>query len=187
MRKLLLHICCGPCATAVIGLLRDRGYDVTGYFSNPNIHPAQEYEKRLAAARTVAEKTALPLIEDGYDAAVFIEAVRGYGDEPENGARCPICYRLRLKRTAEYAAGHGFGSMATTLTVGTQKKAAVINPIGIEEAGRAGIEFVEGDWKKRDGFKTSCELTREYGIYRQHYCGCLYSLRDRTSSPENGE
>jgi len=176
MKKLLLHICCGPCATHVLDIL-GHNYEVTGYFYNPNVHPEKEYGNRLAAARIVAGKAGIPLIEGDYDPSVFFESVKGYENEPENGERCRICYRLRLSETARFASCNSFDCIASTLTLGPQKKASVINPIGIEEAASAGVAFIEGDWKKKDGFKRSCELSREYGIYRQNYCGCLFSRR----------
>ncbi len=175
MKKLLLHICCGPCATHVIETL-SRGYEITGFFYNPNIYPEEEYYKRLIAAQTVSEKQHIALIEGEYDPRLYYDAVEGYEQEPENGARCVICYRLRLSETARYATFNSFECFASTLTLGPQKKAAIINPIGVGEAKKHGIEFIEGDWKKKDGFKHSCTLSAEYGIYRQHYCGCKYSL-----------
>ncbi len=177
MKELLLHICCGPCATHVIEMLR-REYAVTGYFSNSNIHPAEEYRRRLDAAREVCRRMEIPLVEDEYSPELFFETARGLEREPENGARCLHCYRLRLSETARFAAEHSFGVMASTLTVGPMKKAALINPIGAGEAGRAGVEFLEADWKKKDGYRRSCELSKAFGIYRQHYCGCVFSQRD---------
>ena len=112
-----------------------------------------------------------------YDPDAFFEAVKGLEHEPENGLRCPVCYRLRLASTAEYAARNLFDCIASTLTLGPQKKATVINPIGIEAAQSAGVDFLEGDWKKKDGFKRSLELSHEMGMYRQHYCGCVFSIR----------
>ncbi len=152
-------------------------YEVTGYFYNPNIHPEAEYLKRLDAARKAAQKQGITLIEGSYDSQTFFGAVKGYENEPENCARCGICYSLRLSETARYAAVNSFDFIAATLTLGPQKKAAVINPIGMEAAAGSGVTFFGGDWKKKDGFKRSCELSREYGIYRQNYCGCMFSMR----------
>jgi len=177
MKKLLLHICCGPCATSVIERLAD-DYDLTGFFFNPNIHPEEEYTRRLDAAREVCSRLNVPYITGDYNPDQFFEAVRGLEDEPENGARCKVCYRLRFAETAGLAKERGFDIFASTLTLGSMKKAAVINPIGFEEAEKAGIEFLDGDWKKKDGFKRSCELSHEYGIYRQNYCGCTFSIWD---------
>ena len=175
MQKLLLHICCGPCATSVIERLSPE-YNITGYFFNPNIHPEEEYRRRLDAAQTAVRQAEIPCIEGEYEPEMFMQAVRGFENEPENGTRCPVCYRLRLAETARYAALHSLDCIASTLTLGPQKKASVINPIGRETAAAAGLSFVDGDWKKKDGFKRSLELCREIGLYRQHYCGCLFSM-----------
>ena len=176
MQKLLLHICCGPCETHVVELLSHL-FNVTGFFYNPNIHPQEEYTRRLDAARAVSERAGITLIEGDYNPQVFFDVVRGFEHEPENGKRCSICYRLRLSETARYAADNSYDCIACTLTLGQKKKAALINPIGVSETGRVGLRFIEGDWKKDDGFRKSCELSREYGIYRQNYCGCVFSMR----------
>lgn len=184
MKKLLLHICCGPCATSVIESLHGK-FAVTGYFFNPNIHPDEEHTRRLAAAREVCEKMKTPFVVVEHEPESFFSAVRGLEDQPENGARCLVCYRLRMARAARFAAEHSFDVMASTLTVGPMKKAALINPVGHEEARRAGVEFLGADWKKKDGYRRSCELSREFGIYRQRYCGCVFSIRE-TSGKSSG-
>ena len=176
MPKLLLHICCGSCATSVIEQLAD-DYEISGYFYNPNIYPEDEYMRRLEATRTVARRLDIPIIEGAYETGAFLDAVQGLEQEPENGARCEVCYRLRFADTAHTAVNGSYEIIASTLTVGPMKKASVINPIGEEEAGLAGVKFLAEDWKKKDGFRRSCELSREFGIYRQHYCGCVYSMR----------
>lgn len=177
MQQLLLHICCGPCATHVISVLREH-YALIGYFFNPNIGPEDEYYRRLDAARTVCRQNDVPLLESVYEPDVFYTAVKGFEREPEGGARCKICYRLRLEETARKAAQEHIGCIASTLTLGPQKKASVINPAGEEAAARHGVRFVEGDWKKKDGFKHSCGLSREMNLYRQNYCGCIFSIRE---------
>jgi epoxyqueuosine reductase len=177
LKHVLLHICCGPCATHVIETLAFE-YAVTGYFCNPNLYPQEEYSRRLEAAIEVCARNNIPFVEDPPDHDEFLEAVRGLEEEPENGARCLVCYRLRLERAARAAAWSRCDYMASTLTVGPMKKAAVINPIGAGAAERNSVIFIEADWKKRDGFRRSCELSREMGIYRQHYCGCEFSRRD---------
>ena len=179
MQKLLLHICCGPCATHVIEIL-NQNFKVTGYFYNPNIYLKEEYEKRFDAARIVAERQGIPLINGEYEPQTYFNAVKGFENEPENGERCKICYRLRLYSTSKIAASKSFDCIASTLTSGPQKKASVINPVGKEESEKAGLSFIEGDWKKKDGFRRSCMLSREYGIYRQNYCGCLFSMTSKT-------
>lgn len=182
MKKLLLHICCGPCATHVISSLRKK-YMVTGYFYNPNIHPVGEYARRLQAVKVVSGRLDTPVIEGKYDPALFLTTVQGLEKEPENGVRCLVCYRLRLAGACRFAAENGYDLAASTLTVGPMKKASLINPIGIDEAERAGVKFLEADWKKSDGFRHSCEISKEYGIYRQHYCGCLFSLPQSKERP----
>ncbi len=177
--KLLLHICCGPCATVVIERLRE-SWEITGYFFNPNVHPTDEYDRRLHAVEIAAQRLGIPLIAGRYDPEEFYEAARGYENEPENGARCAACYRLRLEETVHAAVESGFDAIASTLTVGPRKQAAVIDSIGAEAARNASVGFVGGDWKKRDGYRRSCELSREFGIYRQRYCGCVFSMRHDT-------
>ena len=176
MPTLLLHICCGPCATTVIERLSD-DYDITGYFYNPNIYPEDEYRCRLESARLVTKHFGIQLVEGQYETRKFFDAVRGLENEPENGARCHVCYRLRLAGTAQIAAKKSYNYFTSTLTVGPKKKALVINPIGEEEAERFGVRFLSGDWKKKGGFKRSCELSLKLDTYRQHYCGCIFSMK----------
>jgi len=176
MKPLLLHICCGPCSTVVIERLSET-YDVTGFFTNDNIFPEEEFARRSEAAVIAAQRLGIPVIVKPYEHERFTAASLGLEKEPENGARCVECYLLRLRDTARYAAGKGFPFIASTLTVGPRKSAAVIDPVGDKAAAEAGVSFVSGNWKSRDGFKRSCELAREYGLYRQHYCGCEFSMR----------
>jgi predicted adenine nucleotide alpha hydrolase (AANH) superfamily ATPase len=178
--KLLLHICCAPDALYVFRLLQG-DYDLTGFFSNANVHPAEEYRQRLEEARRVAGLVGVPLIEDDYAPGLWLERTRKFADDPEKGRRCDVCYALRLKRTAETAASLGFGLFGTVLTLSPWKKAAVINRIGRQFAARNGLAFLEADFKKKDGFKKSVELSRAHGLYRQDYCGCVYSLRARAA------
>jgi predicted adenine nucleotide alpha hydrolase (AANH) superfamily ATPase len=175
--SLLLHICCGPCATVVIESIRDT-CEVTGFYCNANIYPESEYLLRRDAARIVSQQMGVPLVEGPFQPELFEEAVCGFEQEPENGARCTLCYRFRLKAAARFAAENGFDLFASTLTTGPRKKASVINPIGIEVGKQFGVAFLEKDWKKQDGFHRSCELADSLGIYRQHYCGCRYSMPD---------
>jgi predicted adenine nucleotide alpha hydrolase (AANH) superfamily ATPase len=172
--KLLVHACCAPDALYVIGLLREE-YEPTLFFSNSNIHPAEEYSKRLEDARRVAGLLGVPFIEDAYEPEKWLRAVARFRDEPEKGRRCDICYALRIHRTAETAARLGFEACATVMTVSPWKKADVINRIGRMSAARFGVAFLESDFKKKDGFKKSVELSRGHGLYRQSYCGCVYS------------
>jgi predicted adenine nucleotide alpha hydrolase (AANH) superfamily ATPase len=173
--KILVHVCCAPDALYVLELLRD-DYDVTAFFSNSNIHPAEEYALRVGEARKVARLLAVPLIEDGYDAGRWLALTGKFKDEPEKGRRCDVCYASRLQRTAETAARLGFDAFATVMSLSPWKKTAVINRIGRQFGKRYGVRFLEADFKKKDGFKKSVGLSREQGLYRQSYCGCLYSL-----------
>ena len=165
-------------------MLKD-GYDVTGFFSNSNIHPREEYDLRLDEARKVARLSGVPLIEDDYDPEGWIALTAKFKDEPEKGRRCDVCYAARLARTAARAAREGFDAFATVMSLSPWKKAAVMNRIGRQFAARHGIAFLEADFKKKDGFKKSVDLSRAHGLYRQDYCGCVYSrnaARKRTSS-----
>ena len=168
--KVLLHVCCGPCSTAVIERLSD--HDLTLFFAGSNISPYEEYERRLEAAATYAHKAGMPFIEDTYDHTAWLHAVRQYTDAPEGKERCAECFRFNLMRTAAYARKHGFDAWTTTLTVSPHKDAATIFAIA-EGAGR----FLAIDFKKRDGFRRSVELSKLHAIYRQDYCGCEFSTR----------
>ncbi len=182
--RLLVHVCCAPDALYVFGLLRD-AYDVAGFFSNSNIHPREEYVLRLEEARRVARTAGLPLLEDDYDPDAWLALTRKLKDEPEKGRRCDVCYAVRLARTAERAAREGFDAFATVMSLSPWKKAAALNRIGRMFAARhPGLAFLESDFKKKDGFKKSVDLSKAHGLYRQDYCGCLYSLeaaRKRTA------
>ncbi|OYD17333.1 hypothetical protein CH330_00465 [candidate division WOR-3 bacterium JGI_Cruoil_03_51_56] len=176
--SLLLHICCAPCATEVIHRL-ENNYDIIGFFYNPNIFPEKEYQKRLIEVQRLSALWHLPLDVGEYDHDRFLEMVKGLEKEPEGGKRCQVCYRMRLEQTAMKAKGNGCQVIATTLTISPHKRAAVINPIGREVCSQYGLRFLEGDWKKRDGFKHSVEISKGLGLYRQDYCGCEFSLRER--------
>jgi hypothetical protein len=175
-KKLLLHICCAPDATVVLNDL-SAAFDITAYFYNPNIHPLEEYTKRLGEMQKLAARTAVPLAPGGYDIDDWRSAVAGLEHEPEGGKRCAICFRVRLERAARYAAMNGFDCFTTVLTVSPHKDARLINEIGAEIGAHCGIEFIKADFKKKDGFKRSIALSRQYGLYRQSYCGCVYSIR----------
>ncbi len=171
--KLLLHVCCAPCATYVVQELKPP----LAYFYNPNIHPKEEYLLRLSEFRRYASITGLEFIEGPYDTENWFNVIRGYENEPEGGKRCEICYRERLEKAALIAKEKGYTHIATTLTIGPTKKASVINEIGEKIAEVYGLKFISGDFKKRDGFKISCELSKQFNLYRQKYCGCLFSKR----------
>jgi len=169
--RLALHVCCGPCASAVIERLAE-DYDVIAVWYNPNIDPPAEHDRRLEGMRRVAELSGVPLVELAHDPEAWAEACAGLMDEPEGGARCGVCFRLRLQRVARWAAEGGISALATTLTVSPHKSAARINAIGQAVCRDHRIAFVAEDFKQRDGFRRSVELSREWGIYRQTWCGC---------------
>jgi len=166
---ILLHVCCGPCASHCVRVLQE-DYDVTLFFSNSNIWPREEYDRRAAAARKLAEICGVELVEDEYDHNAWLERIRGLEGEREGGRRCEKCFAFNLGRTARYACERGFGLFTTSLTVSPHKSSPVIFRVG-EAEGR----FLKKDFKKGDGFKCSVELSRAYNLYRQGYCGCEFS------------
>jgi predicted adenine nucleotide alpha hydrolase (AANH) superfamily ATPase len=173
--KLLLHICCAPCATHVVEALR-KDHQVIGFFYNPNIQPAKEYYRRLSETRRLFRSLGIELIEGEYEESRWWKEISGFEKEPEGGRRCPLCYRLRLGETARLAKETGISHFATTLTISPHKKAGVINPIG-EEVGKSyKVSFFSADFKKKNGFKKTLTLSKKHNLYRQDYCGCLPSL-----------
>ena len=173
--KLLLHVCCGPCAPAVIERAVSR-FEVVCFWYNPNIEPSAEYERRLAGMRTVAEAMAVPMVEGWRDTEAWREAVAGWEKEPEGGRRCPICFEYRLRRAAEYAEARDMDYLATTLTISPHKGAQLINSLGERIAQAAGVEFLTEVWRKEGGFQRSVQLSHQFNLYRQNYCGCRYSM-----------
>ncbi len=179
MKKLLLHICCAPDAT--IGIERlSSNWDTQGYFYNPNIHPAQEYDKRLAAMEKLSAATDFPFLTGEYDPGDWMVMVQGLEEEPEKGRRCELCIRERLRRTALEAKERGFDAFAAVLTVSPHKDATMINRLGAEAGREFSVEYLPTDLKKLDGFNRSVQLSREMGIYRQDYCGCEFSKRQKS-------
>lgn len=152
---------------------------MTAFFYNPNIHPLEEYKNRQDEIKRLSEKWKLPIIAGSYEMDSWFEAVKGYEEEPEGGKRCEICYRLRLEKTAQKAKDRNIGFFGTTLSISPLKKAAVINRIGKELQRNLGVNFYEADFKKKDGFKISCQISQKEGLYRQNYCGCIFSRKKR--------
>lgn len=171
--KVLLHSCCGPCSTACIERLREYA-DITVIYYNPNIEPFFEYEKRKAEQIRFLNIANIPFIESDYENDLFRKNVESLKFEPEGGKRCGLCFAMRLKYTAEVALKNGFDYFATTLTVSPHKNSQIINKIGYNVGRVIGIKYLYADFKKREGYKRSIELSREYDLYRQDYCGCLY-------------
>lgn len=176
--EFLLHVCCAPCGIAVIDELRN-SYDLSVLFYNPNIYPESEYVKRKRDVIRVCEEWGISMIDLDGEQDKWDEAVRGLEDEPEGGRRCPVCFRLRLFRTAEVAAERDFPVFGSTLTTGRNKRADLINPIGEASARRYGIRFHVEDWKKGGRQEKGKRLSDERCLYRQDYCGCRYSLAER--------
>lgn len=176
MKKLLLHSCCGPCSTWVIEVLK-RDYDLTIFYTNSNIYPHSEYQKRLEEQKRYAKIVGIDVIEDVYDEKEFLQFVKGLEFEKEGGERCKKCFEFRLKRTAKFAKENNFEVFSTTLTVSPHKDFEIINQIGKEIADMNHLEFLEGNFKKQNGYKNSIEISKKYDIYRQNYCGCRFSLR----------
>ena len=172
--KVILHICCGVCAAGAADVLLKEGHGVTGYFYNPNIYPEEEYGLRLEAARRSAEHLGFDLVEGLYEPDNWISAVAAFKDEPEGGQRCLICYRVRMANSYNYMIAAGADVFTSTLTISPHKSAAEINHIGAEIGGNS---FMARDFKKKDGFKKAVDTAKIWGIYRQHYCGCIYSLK----------
>jgi epoxyqueuosine reductase len=172
--KVVLHICCGVCAAGAADVLLKEGHRVTGYFYNPNIYPEEEYQLRLEAARRTAQHLGFGLVEGKYDPEYWTPAVQAMGGEPEGGARCSICYRIRLERAFGFMQETGADAFTSTLTISPHKPALEINRIGAQVGGTS---FMARDFKKKDGFKKAVALAKSWDIYRQHYCGCAYSLQ----------
>jgi predicted adenine nucleotide alpha hydrolase (AANH) superfamily ATPase len=174
MPAILLHTCCAPCASHAVEELRRLAYRVTLCFVNANLAPADEYERRLAAARQLAEQVEAPLLVDPPDHAAWLSAMQGVEHEAEGGARCARCFRYALTRVQALAAAQGFEAFTTSLTISPHKRSSVIMAIGQE---LDPVRFLAIDFKKKDGFRRSTELAQRYGWYRQNYCGCEFSRR----------
>ena len=178
--RLLLHSCCAPCSSYVLEYL-SRYFAITVYYDNPNIFPKEEFDKRAAEQKRLIETmpTVHPVecIVTDYDSDLFFEMAKGLENEPEGGARCEKCYRLRMEHTAAAAKAQGFDYFTTTLSISPLKKAAKLNEIGEQLAAQYGVSYLYADFKKKNGYLRSIELSREYGLYRQDHCGCVYSQR----------
>ena len=180
--RILLHICCAPCSSATLERLQDR-FDVDFYFYNPNIEPFEEFSKRAGEARRFVREFrpdgGVRVIVADYDHAAFEAIAKGREDIPERGERCRLCYELRMRAAAEYAKAHGYDAFTTSLSISPHKSSAWINEIGLALEQELGIPFVWSDFKKKDGYHRSIQLSKEYGLYRQDWCGCVYSRRER--------
>jgi predicted adenine nucleotide alpha hydrolase (AANH) superfamily ATPase len=173
MNKVLLHICCGVCAGSVVNRLRQDGFDVVGFFYNPNIHPQEEYLRREGVVRQVASILKFDLIPSSYDKDNWLEEIKGLENEPEGGKRCSVCFKIRLEETQKKSLQLNIPQFTTTLTVSPHKDTAIINKIG-KEISPGG--FLDYDFKKQAGFQLAIEFAKQYNLYRQNYCGCIYSM-----------
>jgi predicted adenine nucleotide alpha hydrolase (AANH) superfamily ATPase len=182
--SVLLHVCCAPCSSYCLEYLSEY-FDITVYYYNPNITKPEEYayrlseEKRYIALRTDFRHP-VGMTESEYDPKVFFEAVKGLEKEPEGGARCEQCFRLRLEASAKKAKELGMDCFTTTLTISPLKNAALLNEIGEEMGERYGVMWLPSDFKKKEGYKRSIVLSHEYDLYRQNYCGCVFSRNSET-------
>lgn len=184
--SLLLHSCCAPCSSYTLEWL-SQYFDITVYYYNPNISPKQEFDKRLAEQKRLIGEMPfvhpVKIIAGEYNSDDFFSIAKGYEDCPEGGERCFRCYRLRLESAAKLAAENGFDYFCTTLSISPLKNAAKINEIGSEITEKYGVKWLPSDFKKREGYKRSIELSREYGLYRQNFCGCVYSKEKEDVKP----
>lgn len=179
--KLLLHACCAPCSSATLERLAGH-FELSILYYNPNIYPPEEYHRReneLERFVRDAGYSGVPVIELPYEPQEFYNAVKGLEEEPEKGGRCTVCYRLRLERAAQYAAEHDFEWFTTTLSISPVKDPVRLNTIGMELAEKYGLNYLQSEFRKRDGYKRSLVLSAEYGLYRQDYCGCEFSKKAR--------
>lgn len=185
---LFLHSCCAPCSSYVLEYL-SQYFKITVYYYNPNIYPPEEYEERTKEVeRLIQELPArhpISFLAGEYRPEQFYEAVRGHEKDPEGGERCGICFALRLEEAARLAKEGNFDYFTTTLTISPMKDAARLNQIGEEMGEKYGVSYLDSDFKKKNGYKRSTELSREYHLYRQDYCGCVFSMRERVAGIKN--
>jgi hypothetical protein len=180
--KLLLHSCCAPCSSYTLEYLSNY-FEIPVLYFNPNISPKAEFDKRFAEQKRLIDslpaKHKITLIEGEYDYNDFLKIAKGYENVAEGGERCFRCYRMRLEKSAEIAKAQGFDYFCTTLSISPLKNSQKINEIGFEVGEKYGVKWLPSDFKKREGYKRSIELSREYDLYRQNFCGCVYSKAER--------
>ena len=183
--KLFLHSCCAPCASYVLEYLSNY-FEITVFYYNPNIYPPEEYHERAAEQKRFIEqfpaKHKISYVEGAYDTKRFYDMARGLEKVPEGGERCFQCYELRLRESAILAKEGGFDYFTTTLSISPLKNAQKLNEIGEALEKECGVKHLTSDFKKKNGYKRSTELSKEYDLYRQNYCGCIFSKNER----ENG-
>ena len=179
---LLLHACCAPCSSAVLERLSPH-FRITVLFFNPNIFPEEEYLRRASELRRYVSEVhfqnPVEVLEGPYEPGSFFELVKGLEKEPEGGARCEKCFRMRLREAVRYAKEEGYDYVATTLTISPQKDVDLLNRIGEEEAAKAGVRWLPSAFRKKGGYQRSIELSKEHDLYRQDFCGCVFSKEAR--------
>ncbi|MCR5585643.1 MAG: epoxyqueuosine reductase QueH [Lachnospiraceae bacterium] len=179
---LFLHSCCGPCSSYVFEYLSNY-FAITDFYYNPNIYPKEEYEKRVVEIKKLIDnqphKHEVGFIEGKYDPDRFFEAAKDLEKCPEGGDRCKKCFELRLRETAKVAKEHGIDLVTTTLTISPMKNADMLNEIGERVCKEEGVKWLPSDFKKKGGYQRSIELSKEYDLYRQNYCGCIFSKNGR--------
>lgn len=180
--KLLIHSCCAPCSSYCLEYLSNY-FDITVLYYNPNIFPKDEYMYRIEEQKRLIEaitfKNEVKFIATDYTPNDFYDSIRGLEEEPEGGDRCTVCFRVRLEYAAKLAKSLGFDYFVTTLSISPMKNSKLLNAIGLELEEKYGIKYLISDFKKRDGYRRSVELSKEYELYRQDYCGCVYSKNER--------
>ena len=180
--KLLIHSCCAPCSSYVLEYL-SKHFEITIFFYNPNIHPEEEYTRRVEEQKQLIQ--AMPLfspvqfLEGDYQPRLYYQSIKGLEGEPEGGNRCFVCYELRLREAALKAKEGGYDYFTTTLSISPHKNSEKLNEIGVKLATEYGVPYLLSDFKKRNGYKRSIELSKEYNLYRQDYCGCVFSRREK--------
>ena len=185
--RLLLHSCCAPCSSYTLEYL-SRYFDITVYYFNPNISPKQEFDKRFEEQKRLISqmpfKNSVTLVEGDYNYDDFLEIAKGLETVPEGGERCFRCYKMRLESTARLAKEQGFDYFCTTLSISPLKNSQKINELGFEIEEKYGVKWLPSDFKKREGYKRSIQLSREYSLYRQNFCGCVFSKNQQGESNE---
>lgn len=186
--RLLLHSCCAPCSSYTLSYL-SKYFQIILFYYNPNIFPESEYSKRVEEQRRFISEypfsEKIKLIEGDYEPEKFFELAKGRENCPEGGERCFLCYELRLEKAFELAKSLGCDYVTTTLSISPHKNAEKINELGEELSIKYGVDFLPSDFKKKDGYRQSIELSKQYGLYRQDYCGCVYSKREREQYEKN--
>ena len=182
-KKILLHSCCAPCSSHVISYLTNY-FDITILYYNPNIYPYEEYIKRkneqIELIKKIEKNNNINIIDCDYDNEIYNTLIKGLEKEPERGNRCTVCYQMRMEKTAIIAKENNYDYFCTTLSVSPYKNATLINEIGKRLEKEYNIKWLYSDFKKKDGYKKSIELSKKYNLYRQDYCGCIYSQKTLT-------